>query len=40
MSERWARAALTAYRYAGAVAYPLIGPYVAWRASRGNSFET
>jgi len=36
MSERWARAALTAYRYAGAVAYPLIGPYVAWRASRGK----
>ncbi|TIV26972.1 MAG: 3-deoxy-D-manno-octulosonic acid transferase, partial [Mesorhizobium sp.] len=36
MSERWARAALTAYRYAGAAAYPLIGPYVAWRASRGK----
>ena len=36
MSERWARAALTAYRYAGAAAYPLVGPYVAWRASRGK----
>ncbi|TIV67882.1 MAG: 3-deoxy-D-manno-octulosonic acid transferase, partial [Mesorhizobium sp.] len=36
MSERWARAALRAYRYAGAAAYPLIGPYVAWRASRGK----
>ena len=36
MSERWARAMLSAYRYAGAAAYPLIGPYVAWRTSRGN----
>ena len=36
MSERWARAMLSAYRYAGAAAYPLIGPYVAWRTSRGK----
>ncbi|TIT58307.1 MAG: 3-deoxy-D-manno-octulosonic acid transferase, partial [Mesorhizobium sp.] len=36
MSERWARTMLSAYRYAGAAAYPLIGPYVAWRTSRGK----
>src|SRR5690606_10903423 len=36
MSERWARAALATYRWAGAAAYPLIGTYVAWRASRGK----
>ncbi len=36
MSERWARAALTTYRWAGAGAYPLIGGYLAWRASRGK----
>lgn len=36
MSERWARAMLTAYRWAGASAYPLIGGYVAWRASKGK----
>ncbi|TIU29089.1 MAG: 3-deoxy-D-manno-octulosonic acid transferase, partial [Mesorhizobium sp.] len=36
MSERWARTFLTAYRFAGAVAYPLIGPYVAWRTSMGK----
>ena len=36
MSERWARAILTAYRWMGAAAYPLIGGYVAWRASRGK----
>ena len=36
MSERWARAILTTYRWAGAAAYPLIGTYVAWRASRGK----
>ena len=29
MSGRWARAMLTAYRFAGAAAYPLVGPYVA-----------
>ena len=36
MSERWARTMLSAYRFAGAAAYPLIGPYVAWRVSRGK----
>lgn len=36
MSERWARAILTTYRLAGAAAYPLIGGYVAWRASKGK----
>ena len=36
MSERWARAILTTYRWAGAAAYPVIGTYVAWRASRGK----
>ncbi|WP_292647554.1 glycosyltransferase N-terminal domain-containing protein, partial [Mesorhizobium sp.] len=36
MSGRWARAMLSAYRFAGAVAYPLVGPYVAWRTSRGK----
>ena len=36
MSERWARAMLTTYRWAGASAYPLIGGYVAWRASKGK----
>lgn len=36
MSEVWARTALTAYRMMGAVAYPLLGPYVGWRASRGK----
>jgi 3-deoxy-D-manno-octulosonic-acid transferase len=36
MSERWARALLSTYRWAGAAAYPLIGGYVAWRASRGK----
>jgi 3-deoxy-D-manno-octulosonic-acid transferase len=36
MSERWARAILTTYRWAGAAVYPMIGTYVAWRASRGK----
>ena len=36
MSERWARALLFAYRIAGAAAYPMIGTYVAWRASKGK----
>ncbi len=36
MSERWARWILTTYRYAGAAAFPLIGGYVAWRATRGK----
>ncbi|MBX3566673.1 MAG: lipid IV(A) 3-deoxy-D-manno-octulosonic acid transferase [Rhizobiaceae bacterium] len=36
MSTHWARAALSAYRLGGAVVYPLIGPYVAWRATLGK----
>lgn len=36
MSERWARAILSTYRLAGAAAYPLVGGYVAWRASKGK----
>ncbi|KQT54823.1 3-deoxy-D-manno-octulosonic acid transferase [Aureimonas sp. Leaf454] len=36
MSDAFARAALGAYRMVGAVAYPLVGPYVGWRASRGK----
>ncbi len=36
MSERWARAMLSAYRFAGAAAYPLVGGYVGWRANRGK----
>lgn len=36
MSERWARTMLSAYRFAGAAAYPLIGGYVAWRANKGK----
>jgi 3-deoxy-D-manno-octulosonic-acid transferase len=36
MSERWARALLTGYRWAGAAVYPFIGTYVAWRASKGK----
>jgi 3-deoxy-D-manno-octulosonic-acid transferase len=36
MSERWARALLTTYRLAGAAAYPLIGGYIAWRATKGK----
>ncbi len=36
MSERWARMMLGAYGLAGAAAYPLVGPYVGWRARRGK----
>lgn len=36
MSAGWARAALSAYRLAGAAAYPLAGPYVRWRVSKGK----
>jgi 3-deoxy-D-manno-octulosonic-acid transferase len=36
MSERWARAVLSAYRLAGSLAYPVIGTYVAWRSSKGK----
>ncbi len=40
MSERWARALLSSYRLAGAAVYPLIGTYVAWRASKGKEDRT
>lgn len=36
MSERWARAALSAYRLAGSAVYPFVGGYVRWRAGRGK----
>lgn len=36
MSARWARTMLSAYRWLGAGAYPLVGPYVAWRARKGK----
>ncbi|WP_185984900.1 lipid IV(A) 3-deoxy-D-manno-octulosonic acid transferase [Aureimonas mangrovi] len=36
MSEGWARAALAAYRAAGTLAYPVVGSYVGWRATRGK----
>jgi 3-deoxy-D-manno-octulosonic-acid transferase len=36
MSELWARAVLSAYRFAGAAAYPLVGGYVGWRANMGK----
>ena len=36
MSERWARRLLSLYSIAGSAAFPFIGPYVAYRASRGK----
>ncbi len=36
MSERWARRLLSGYRFAGSVAFPVMGAYVAWRSSRGK----
>ncbi len=36
MSHSWARAVLWTYRWAGAAAYPFIGSYIAWRASKGK----
>ncbi|MFZ2100133.1 MAG: lipid IV(A) 3-deoxy-D-manno-octulosonic acid transferase [Oricola sp.] len=36
MSELWARAALQTYRWIGAALYPLMGTYVAIRATRGK----
>lgn len=36
MSERWARRLLSIYGLAGSAAYPLVGGYVALRASRGK----
>lgn len=40
MSERWARAILTTYRWAGAASFPLIGGYVVWRAGKGKEDRT
>lgn len=36
MSQRWARSILSAYRLIGYAAYPVVGAYVALRASRGK----
>ena len=36
MSERWARAILTTYRWAGAAAFPMVGGYIVWRAGKGK----
>jgi 3-deoxy-D-manno-octulosonic-acid transferase len=36
MSERWARRLLSLYGLAGTAAFPFVGPYVAYRASRGK----
>lgn len=36
MSGRWARRLLSLYGVAGSVAFPFVGPYVAYRASRGK----
>lgn len=36
MTGGWAKAALAGYRIAGNMAYPVIGTYVGWRASRGK----
>ena len=36
MSERWARALLKTYRWAGAAAFPLVGGYIAWRTTKGK----
>jgi 3-deoxy-D-manno-octulosonic-acid transferase len=36
MSEKWSRAILATYRLMGAGAYPIIGPYLAYRASKGK----
>jgi 3-deoxy-D-manno-octulosonic-acid transferase len=36
MSERWARAVLSIYRWGGAAAWPVIGGYLALRTNRGK----
>jgi len=36
MSELWARALLSTYRWAGAASYPIVGSYLARRASGGS----
>lgn len=36
MSEKWARLVLSTYRWVGAAAFPIVGAYVAFRASKGK----
>ena len=36
MSEKWARSILTSYRWMGAGIYPIVGPYLAYRAAKGK----
>ncbi|UGY10833.1 lipid IV(A) 3-deoxy-D-manno-octulosonic acid transferase [Phyllobacterium pellucidum] len=36
MSERWARLVLGTYRWIGAATFPIVGAYVAFRASKGK----
>jgi 3-deoxy-D-manno-octulosonic-acid transferase len=36
MSERWARIVLSTYRWVGAMVFPAVGAYVAFRASKGK----
>jgi 3-deoxy-D-manno-octulosonic-acid transferase len=36
MSERWARAALTGYRWLGGAIYPFVGGYLSMRAAKGK----
>lgn len=36
MSEKWARTVLNLYKAAGCAAFPLIGPYISYRISRGK----
>lgn len=36
MSSRFARMALSSYKLAGLVAYPLLGPYLSYRAAKGK----
>ncbi|MGE0281428.1 MAG: lipid IV(A) 3-deoxy-D-manno-octulosonic acid transferase [Rhizobiaceae bacterium] len=40
MSERRARAILAAYRLMGSAAFPFVGGYVAWRATKGKEERT
>ena len=36
MSEKWARLVLSTYRWVGAATFPIVGAYVAFRASKGK----
>ena len=36
MSRRLARAALSLYRWGGVALYPIVGPYIAYRAAKGK----